>query len=253
MKKLVALPIAVLFAVACSEPTASPAASDITNKIHPSGTFSVADFGYSENFEGFTASSASPFAPSVTAAIPAQNTLEGTTYLGKFTNGVLTMSTTYTAGAYLNFSLIIAGTWDGISKNYGPDTWQIDGYCGTSATGTPATTFTTTFSNKRTTKQNYPDPFGGAVNAGLTDATEVGQLGFSSTGEVLVTNKSVSTYSAVYLIGMAYPSCPSGTTDVTWVMRNPSQELQQVTDEFWGLDNISIGTLAPNHLIPAAS
>jgi hypothetical protein len=239
MKRLVALPLAALAITACSEvnsPARSPADLNLSND------FAAADLGSSYNFEGDFGISASPFAPNRTAVIPSDTyTAGGKGFLGKFTNEQVTMVTNYVGNGYLNFSLYIAGTWDGLAKNkYGTDTWEVAAYCGDVATGTPAGQFITTFSNKGTTKQNFPDAVNGAEHAGMTGAAAVGVLGFANADEVRNTNRSVSDYSAVYNMSWQYPAACATNGQVTWVFDSPSGTLQSAYDEFWGVDNVSV-------------
>lgn len=237
MKRFLVVPVAALLLAACGESTApNSTAQGLT--LNPRADFVAAGLGDTYTFEGFTAA-ASPFSPNRTAVIPSDTyTQGGKGFLGKFTNEVVTIGTSYVGNGWLNFDLYIEGTWDGLAKGrYGIDTWTISAYCGTSTAGTPAETFTTTFSNKSTTKQSYPAAYGSGTYAGLTGAINLNQLGFAP-DQVLTTNHAVSAYDAVYQMSWPYPVCPSGTTSVTFVLSAGS--LQQATDEFWGIDNVRI-------------
>jgi hypothetical protein len=161
----------------------------------------------------------------------------GAGYLGPFTNEALTLSYTYIAGANLTFDLYIIGTWDGAAGHkYGADTWEVAATCGS----TVAYDFETSFSNKRTTKQNYPAPVGGALYPGRTQGLNTYDLGFSADPSQNVTNTTVSSYSTIYQLSVpssALAACAGQT--ITFTFHNPSQELQGVSDESWGLDNVS--------------
>lgn len=240
MKSLVALPFALLAIVACSDtntPT-SPASANFA----PRADFAAASLGSTYNFEGDFGASASPFLPSRTDIIPSDTyAAGGKGYLGKFTNETVTMTTDYVGGGYINFSLYTAGTWDGLAKGkYGPDTWQLAAYCGADASGTFAGDFTTSFSNKSTTDQSYPDALGVGVHDGLTGAADIGQLGLADAEEVRNTNRSVSTYSATYTMSFQYPAECVSAGQVTWVFSNPTGTMQSSFDEFWGIDNVSV-------------
>jgi len=244
MKKFVAFSVAALLLAACGESTA-PTSSSVSTPIPtfaPRLDFTAASIGFSTDFEGDFGTSASPFLPNRIETIPANNySRGGKKFLGRFANDVVTFTVDYTAGANVSYDLYIIGTWDGIANNkkYAPDTWQAAAFCGSSTS--PSYTFTTTFSNKTTTKQNYPAQWGGTAYAGTTGAIYTGDvLGFGAAGLTLVTNSTVSSYGTVYSRSDPFPTCPGGTATVTWVFWRPSQHLQSVFDESWGLDNFSV-------------
>lgn len=242
MKKLFSLPLAVVFAAACSESTAP-----VATKTFEGGINAVAIAGGTTyTFEGISSSDASIFNPYSVGTITTPYTVSGFSsgsgYLGRFTNNILTFSVNYTAGASLYYDLYIIGTWDGTARNYGPDQWQLSAYCGSSATGTPAATFTTTFSNKFKGKQNYPNQITGAEVAGTTGSLAVGVLGFGDGSSTRTTNHSVSVYDAIYRMSAAFPSCT--TSEVTFKMLSPTQQLQAAFDEGWGIDNVYTSSAA---------
>lgn len=226
--------------VACTD-IPSPT-SLVSAPIAPHADFVIAGLGSTYDFEGDFAASASPFLPIRTAVIPSDTyATGGKAFLGKFRSDHVTMTTEYVGNGYLNLSLYIVGTWDGVKKNkYGNDTWEVSAYCGNAAVGNPAGTFTTSFSNKTNTHQSYPDALGGPTHEGLTGATDVGSLGFGTANEVRSTNFAVSAYSAVYTMSWKYPAPCAAPGQVTWLFTSPSEMLQESYDEFWGIDNVSV-------------
>lgn len=237
--------VAVAFVLAaCSESTPVPTSPNV-NSVSPRSDFSAAGLGATYDFEGDFGASASPFLPNRTDNIPSDTyTRGGKGFLGKFTNSSVTMSTDYVGGGYINYDLYIEGTWDGLSPSrFGHDLWQVSAYCGTEATGTPAGQFLTSFSNKSTTKQSYPAAFGAGVFPGRTGAINIDELGFAPT-EVRTTNHAVSAYDAVYPMSLPFPAACATAGAVTWMFS--STTLQNVTDEFWGLDNVSVTATANN-------
>jgi len=245
MKKFLVVPVAALFLAACSESTAPTAVANSPN-FAPRADFVAAGLGDSFDFEGGFSAAASPFAPNRVDDIPSDTySRGGKGFLGKFTNDAVTIGTSYVGNGWLNFDLYIEGTWDGNAKGkYGPDVLAISAYCGSTITGTPAATFVTSFSNKATTKQSFPGSYPAASYAGLTGATHLDELGFSAAGEVLTTNHAVSTYDAVYSLSFAYPAACATAGAVTFVLS--SNTLQSPTDEFWGIDNVSVTASAAN-------
>lgn len=242
MKRPIALAAVALVLAACSE-SSTPTSPNI-QALTPRADFSAAGLGATYDFEGDFGASASPFLPSRTDIIPSDTyTRGGKGFLGKFTDNMVTMSTDYVGGGYVNFDLYIEGTWDGLSPSrFGQDLWQVSAYCGTEATGTPAGQFLTSFSNKYTTKQSYPDAFGEGVHPGRTGAINLDELGFAPQ-EVRTTNRAVSAYDAVYPMSLPFPAACATAGSVTWAFG--SNALQYVFDEFWGLDNVSV-TATPN-------
>ncbi len=242
MKKFVAVTASAILLAACSESTAPVAQQIVSPTIRE---VTITSGGSVYDFEAAIEASASPFTPYARSGIPtsysdaATGFSSGNWYGGRYTNEVVTFTVDYAAGSFLYYDLYIIGTWDGISKNYGPDQWQLAAYCGPTASGNAAAQFTTTFSNKSTTKQNYPAQIGGQVYPGTYAAFVVGELGFVAPGETRVTNKAVSSYDAVYRMSAAFPNCSAGTTSLTFVMQSPTQQLQATFDEGWGIDNVS--------------
>lgn len=234
MKKLIAVSAAALFLAACGETPLPTSAS--ARSITPSAAFGVATTGETYNFE-FGTADASPFTPQTIGTIPSDTYNNGGKgYLGPFYNSTVTMATQGSGTDYLNLSLYVEGSWDGNAHGrFGGDSWTINAYCGTAATGTPAYSFTTNFINKSNGSQAYPGQVG-ATNDGLTGSTDLDELGFAP-NSIKKTNRATSAYDAVYKMSFAFPSC--GGTDVTWTFTGAG--IGNGEDEFWGVDNLSVG------------
>jgi hypothetical protein len=226
MKRTIPILGAALFMAACSEPTAVNSSVEPALRA-PAATWSGASFTFSGSG---TTSTGYSLSPSNVTTSPS-----GEAFLGQFTNQNVTLQVP--AGAsniHLSFNLYIIGTWDGYGgKKYGTDSWSISATCVGSTR--VLNSFTTDFSNKVTTKQHYPNASTGALNPGLSNVATTNALGF----QVGAVHGSGSANDAEYLLtfDVAASSCSNG---VNIVFKSPSQQIQSVTDESWGLDNIVV-------------
>lgn len=223
MKNLSRLSLAVLLA-ACSEST-TPVSPSLA-ELEPRGVWTGATFGFDGAAAAETGYSVSPSR--------FETSPSGEVFLGRFTNETVTLQVPAGASSLqLGLTLYIIGSWDGYGgRRYGEDTWNISAFCGS----TLLKSFTTDFSNKVTTKQHFPNPQSGALNPGLTGATR-DLLEYD--GVLTVTKGKGSAADATYQIAFSLEnvSC-SGPVD--FVFSSPSQGLQAVADESWGLDNIVV-------------
>jgi len=124
----------------------------------------------------------------------------------------------------LSFDLFVIQSWDG-NWDPGPDLWSIG------VQGGP-TLLNTTFSNHYSKDQSYPANYLASYPAG-TGAAETNTLGYSPKGNAEVTD-------CVYPIEITFAHASDSIAIVF-----SCSELQELSDESWGLDNVSILTLSP--------
>lgn len=151
-----------------------------------------------------------------------------TRFLGLFARNQetrLTLTGLPTSGRILlNFDLYINRSWDGNhSTNFGPDIFTAE------VVGGPILLHTT-FSNTELPgfEQSYPSPWNSGNPAGYTARTgafAINTLGFTNGGD--------TTYRFTFPILLSSP-------DLT--IRFAGLNLQDATDENWGLDNVSVTT-----------
>jgi outer membrane protein assembly factor BamB len=192
---------------------------------------------YTNDFEGTVGSEWSNPATDVTS-------WENRRFLGQFWNQAVNLNLTNLPAhnnVVLSFDLFIIRTWDGWSNNpaniwAGPDAWALR------VTDGPIllhTTFLThDFVNESTTNrvQSYPDFYPGGSHPLLTGATEVNKLGFDrGNGEIM---------DAVYRLTFTFPNT-NGSLQLVF----SANGLQEIVDESWGLDNVSVAV----ETIPANS
>jgi hypothetical protein len=146
------------------------------------------------------------------------------TFLGQFGNDTVTLTLTGLpehASINLSFDLFIIRTWDARTQPAaGPDRW------GLAVAGGPVlldTTFSNTFR-----PQDYPDAFDTASNAARTGAVENNTLGF-------VWSDDGQTYDSVY-----HPNFSFTHTNSTLTLQFSASGLQELDNESWGLDNVSV-------------
>lgn len=159
-----------------------------------------------------------------------RTTLVGRTFLGEFGNGNVTLTLSGLPvhdSMTLSFDLFILKSWDGNYTGYGPDRFYLDVVDGPSL-------LSTTFANT-SSAQSFPQAYRapGASYAARTNADEVDSLGSRSYG------------SSIYKFG------ESGTNNPAFVFAHSASSitfsfsasnLQGVSDESWGLDNVVVKT-----------
>ena len=170
---------------------------------------------YTNDFQGSVGSEWS--SSSVTAA-PADSNRK---FLGEFGNEGVTLTLTDLANhdfVTVSFDLYVLKSWDGnCGGGVGPDVFSVD------VDGTNLTT--TTFANNTgcADGQAYPGEYPGDSNPSRTGADEVDTLGYSFFGD--------SVYNLSYTV--AHSDCD---VVVSWA----ASGLQELSDESWGIDNVSL-------------
>lgn len=154
-------------------------------------------------------------------------------FLGQFGNGTVSLNLTDLedhSSVSISFDLFIIRTWDGnVTASYlgqalGPDIWSLGVRDGESL-------LYTTFSNNSNRTQAYPDSYPDGVYDFFTGATEIKTLGFMY--------YAGSIQDSVYHLSYTFPH-----TESSLILDFSAMNLQSLSDESWGLDNVSV-TLIP--------
>ena len=146
-------------------------------------------------------------------------------FLGEFGNDTVSLTLNNAALAnstvILDFDLFILKTWDGNGNNgAGPDYFTV-------TTSGGQTLLNTTFGYG--TQQSYPSSAGAGSYPGGTGAVENNTLGYSySSGD------------SVYHLTYIFTNVTSALT-----LNFAGSNLQGVSDESWGLDNVKVATVNP--------
>lgn len=151
----------------------------------------------------------------------------GRRFLGQFGNDTVSLKLSGLPPhqvVTVSFDLLVIRSWDGnASGGIGPDQWRLQAVDG-------PTLLHTTFSNWRTVVQRliqcYPDPFGTNVNPSFYGASEGGTLGYMHGG---------TSMDSVYWINRTFRHAES-----TVQLQFSGLNLQDLTDESWGLDNVRV-------------
>lgn len=174
---------------------------------------------YQNNFEGTVGSEWSSTSIGVTP-------VGARRFLGQFGNVPVLLSLAGLSAhteATISFDLYIINTWDGNSSSSGPDRWRLK--------MDAATLLDATFSQHISSYyQSYPDWTGSGSHPRHTGAEEVGTLGYSGNGYIL---------DSVYHLEFV-----ALHTDANVIYSFSGLNLQALTDESWGLDNIIVSTNA---------
>ena len=227
MKAKYLLPVAAVFVVACSEPT-SPVDFDVAAGKQTAPP--PAPSGTTETFENGIASLGA-WSYSSLATSPGSSQLAPTTFLGRLLNQEVSLSVPAGKSTVtITFDLYIIGTWDGAGQQgFGGDRWQIE----VSRNGAPRqNVFHTSFSNQATKPQNFPKQIDGGTNPNGRGAYALNALGFpKATGKF---DMGDATYRLTYTV--ANP----GAGPLVFYFHTTTL-LQDLSDESWGLDNVSVG------------
>jgi hypothetical protein len=180
----------------------------------------------------------------------------GRHFLGEFSNGTVSLSLTdlpeHTTTT-VSFSLYLIRSWDGNDTTVvdgdplGPDTWSLG------VAGGP-TLLSASFSNGNPAGQSYsPSPGTLSCNAGynavypagtynpMTGASECYSLGYTFTDPNVTDEPMDSVYSFSFMFA-------HNASDL--VLNFSAANLQGITDESWGLDNVQVA-VAPVPVPPA--
>ena len=191
---------------------------------------------YSNDFQG-----AGPVGPewstTDTDTSPGTASHPADTFLGQFSNQnvILTLNNLHPAHTQvtIDFDLYVIRSWDGnfSEDNRGPDFWGIDQ--GTPPVDPEDWDYITTFSNwdpATGPHQAYPGIAGVGDNPARTDAIENNSLGFlfdDGNGPVI--------QDAVYHGHLVYSHTAS-----TFIVTFGAENLQALSDESWGIDNVAV-------------
>lgn len=261
MKKFFALPLAALFAAACSEPTAPATQLDLTPSYGKpvsggsnaaTGTFYTDSYDFntssvavashsgigSDTNDGSVASSAGSiqYAPS--------NVSNG--FIGRFNNTqtrALLVLTDAGSKYTVNFDVYTIGSWDGRGKqaqqgSFLANVFQVGYRCGSgSAAVTPI--FTTTFSNQYTVQQDYPSSLYSGGNKAGTGSLAIDALGYKDRPDLSSTPTFRSFGDATYRMSYTISNVCGGVAP-TFVFSSSAPGQQSNYDESWGLDNITL-------------
>jgi uncharacterized delta-60 repeat protein len=141
----------------------------------------------------------------------------GRGYLGPFGSQTVTLSMSNLPPhnvVWLECDLYVVLTWDGNSTQNGPDIWSLSVENGPSL-------LRTTFSNSSSESQAYPGPYPTAAFAPQSGASEVNSLGYNR--------------DCVYHLQYAFPHSTN-----TLAIDFAGSGLGGLSDEYWGLDNVSV-------------
>ena len=144
-------------------------------------------------------------------------------FLGQFANDdAVSLSLNNLAAhnsATISFDLYVIQSWDGTSSDYGPDTWQL------SVDNGPVL-LNTTFSNTGDDGhlQSYPGSYSSSEEyPAYTGALEINTLGYEFYGD------------SVYSLSFTFKH-----PDSSLALNFAGFGLQDISDESWGLDNMTV-------------
>lgn len=225
MKTKYFLPVAAILFAACSElPTSAPDLTISAGKQTPPPPSAPG-----ETFDNGVASLGA-WTPLQLTTSPGSSAKAPTSFLGRFGDEVVTLSVPAgKSSVTISFDLYIIGTWDGAGQQgFGSDRWQIEV---SKNGGALQNLFHTSFSNQATKPQNYPKDINGGTNPNGRGALALNALGYPKASGKFDVGDAI--YHLTYTV-----SNPGSTPLVFYFHRTtPSQD---VNDESWGLDNVSV-------------
>ena len=148
--------------------------------------------------------------------------VENRRFLGQFGNETVSLTLSNLPPHHemtVSFDLFIINTWDGNWDTYGPDVWDVGVQNG------PTLLHTTFARYPDAPSQAFPDWYPGGQHPWGTGATEIDALGYGM--------------DCVYHLSFTFPHT---NNEVTFEFSG--QGLQDIGDESWGLDNVSVEILA---------
>jgi hypothetical protein len=128
----------------------------------------------------------------------------------------------------ISFDLFVIQSWDGTSSDWGPDIWQL-------SLGDGTVLLSTTFSNTGEDDhlQSYPGSYSSLEEyPAYTGAAQINTLGYEFYGD------------SVYSLNFTFDHA-----DSSLVLKFSGFGLQDVGDESWGIDNITVSAI-PASAIP---
>lgn len=239
MKKFVALPLAVLFALACTE-TTTPGSADLdvalgkkTPVPNPTAP-SVCPAGFScATFEGIDVSAATEMG---IQAAPVAIAPASQGFAGRWTTQTVSITPQNTAGIVMTLNLYVIGAWLGEPKKVPAHIWQMAYQCGS---GAEVLLVNSSLSNKLGNYQSFPGTYGdkAAHFGGQYSATAKDNLGYRGSGQTNYTTAVGDVADATYAIQRSIPSCGAQTRTIKFRGVNISSNVNEAS---WGLDNISV-------------
>ena len=222
------LPVAAVFIVACSE-TTSPIDLDVSAGKQTAPP--PAPTGTSDTFENGIASLNNSWSLNMLATSPGSTKMAPTSYLGRLLNEQVALSVPAgKTSVTVSFDLYIIGTWDGAGQQgFGGDRWQIEV---SRNGGARENVFHTSFSNQATKPQNFPKQIDGGTNPNGRGAYALNALGYPKASGKF--DAGDATYRLTYTVAN-----PSGGPLVFYF--HTTTPLQDLSDESWGLDNVTVG------------
>ena len=174
------------------------------------------------------------FQGSIATAVPPN----GGRFLGQFGNQTVRLDLPVPAPhdtIRVVFDLYVIQTWDGnIIDESGPDIWSMG------VAGAPPLV-RTTFNNTGQATQAYPDSYPDGVNRFRSGAISSNTLGYTNFGD------------AIYHFDLRIPhSASSLALEFTAALREAANTAR-LSNESWGIDNISISTILAPPVVPAAT
>jgi hypothetical protein len=262
MKKLFALPLAVVFIAACSDSTAPTSAylspryakpaptptgfacngtCNVDNTFDFSGGISAAGTG--------TATVGTELQVGAAGTADAPNTTtspSGQTFLGRFTNTRTDVVINIPAGNSIysvTYDLYIIGSWDGRGKQaqhgvFDANVYDVSYRCNATP-GTVTSIFQTSFSNQLTVQQDYPLAYLLGGNKAGTGSFAIDALNYRS--DPTTSNTPVFRSYGDVEYKQSYSGtnrCGTGAFSLIISTSNPTQ--QSVYDESWGIDNVHV-------------
>ena len=222
------LPVAAVFIAACSDVTA-PVNNNLEVAAGRQTTPPPAPSGPVETFETGIASLGAWNLSTLTMS-PGSSKMAPTTFLGQLLNEEVSLSSPAGMSTVtVSLDLYIIGTWDGAGyQGFGGDWWQIEV---SRSGGARQNVFHTSFSNQATKPQHFPKQ--------VTDGTSPADKGAFSTN-ALGYPKASGKYDvgdAVYKLKYTISNPTAGPLVLYFHTTTP---LQDLSDESWGIDNVSV-------------
>ena len=227
MKAKYFLPVAAVVFAACSEPT-SPVSADLEISAGRQTTPPPPP-APGETFENGIASLGA-WNLNKLATSPGSSKLAATSFLGRLLNEELSLSVPAgKTSVTVSFDLYIIGTWDGAGQQgFGGDWWQLEV---SRNGGARANVFHTSFSNQATKPQHFPKQIDAGTSPNGRGAYLINALGYAkATGKF-------DNGDAIYRLSYTISNPGAGPLVLYFHTTTP---MQDINDESWGLDNVSV-------------
>ena len=229
MKAKYFLPVAAVCLAACSDVTA-PVTSNLEVAAGKQTQPPPPPPSSLETFESGIASLSS-WNISTLATSPGSSSMAPTSFLGRLLNEEVSLSVPAgKTSVTISFDLYIIGTWDGAGQQgFGSDRWQIEV---SRNGGARENVFHTSFSNQATKPQHFPRQITDGTSPADKGAYSINALGYpKASGKYDVGD-------AVYKLKYTISNPGAGPLVLYFHTTTP---LQDLTEESWGIDNVSVG------------